>query len=197
MAPATFIKSAARATDFPPDTGREAAFIGRSNSGKSTALNLLAGVRKLARVSKTPGRTQLVNFFAAGKDRRLVDLPGYGFARVPADVQERWEQVLSTYLLERQSLVGLVLTVDIRRGLTPLDTQLLEWLRPRALPLMVLLTKADKLSRGAGLAQQRVVGKALRAGAHLARFSSIDREGVEQARGWLEDWLGPNGAQEP
>ena len=196
MAPATFIKSAARATDFPADTGREAAFIGRSNSGKSTALNLLAGARKLARVSKTPGRTQLVNFFAAGEDRRLVDLPGYGFARVSADVQERWEQVLSTYLLERRSLVGLVLTVDIRRGFTPLDTQLLEWLQPRALPLIVLLTKADKLSRAAGLAQQRSVGKELGASAHLTRFSATDREGVEQARGWLEDWLGPGGSEE-
>jgi GTP-binding protein len=197
VAPATFIKSAARPTDFPADTGREAAFVGRSNSGKSTALNLLAGVRKLARVSKTPGRTQLVNFFAAGEDRRLVDLPGYGFARVTADVQERWERVLSTYLTERQSLVGLVLTVDIRRGLTALDTQLLEWLKPRALPLIVLLTKSDKLSRGAGLAQQRAVGKELGAGAHLTRFSAIDREGVEQARGWLTEWLGPGGSEEP
>jgi len=191
VGPATFIKSAARATDFPADAGREAAFVGRSNSGKSTALNLLAGVRKLARVSKTPGRTQLVNFFAAGDDRRLVDLPGYGFARVAADVQEQWERVLSTYLLERQSLVGLVVTVDIRRGLTPLDKQLLQWLKPRALPLIVLLTKADKLSRGAGLAQQHAVAKQLGAGAHLTRFSAIDREGVERARGWLEDWLRP------
>jgi GTP-binding protein len=196
VSPATFIKSAARATDFPADTGREAAFVGRSNSGKSTALNLLAGVRKLARVSKTPGRTQLVNFFAAGEDRRLVDLPGYGFARVAADVQERWEQVLSTYLVERQSLVGLVLTVDIRRGLTPLDAQLLAWLKPRALPLIVLLTKADKLSRGAGLAQQHAVGKELGVGAQVTRFSSMDREGVEQARGWLTDWLGPLGSEE-
>ena len=196
MSPATFIKSAARATDFPADTGREAAFVGRSNSGKSTALNLLAGVRKLARVSKTPGRTQLVNFFAAGEDRRLVDLPGYGFARVPADVQERWEQVLSTYLVERQSLTGLVLTVDIRRGLTPLDVQLLAWLKPRALPLILLLTKADKLSRGAGLAQQHAVAKKLGAGAQVTRFSSIDREGVERARGWLTDWLGPLGSEE-
>lgn len=196
MASATFIKSAARAADFPADTGRELAFVGRSNSGKSTALNLLAGVRKLARVSKTPGRTQLVNFFAFGADRRLVDLPGYGFARVAADVRERWERTLSTYLLERQSLVGLVLTVDIRRGLTPLDTQLLEWLEPRSLPLIVLLTKADKLSRGAGLAQQRAVAKGLSAGAQLARFSAIDREGVEQARAWLEDRLGADSSQD-
>ncbi|MEO8463890.1 MAG: ribosome biogenesis GTP-binding protein YihA/YsxC [Gammaproteobacteria bacterium] len=196
MVPATFIKSAARPADFPPDTGREAAFVGRSNSGKSTALNLLAGVRKLARVSKTPGRTQLVNFFAAAEDRRLVDLPGYGFARVTAEVQERWERTLSTYLLERQSLVGLVVTVDIRRGLTPLDRQLLAWLKPRALPLIVLLTKADKLSRGAGLAQQQAVGKELGAIAHVTRFSSIDRDGVEPARGWLTGWLGAQGSED-
>jgi GTP-binding protein len=163
--------------------------VGRSNSGKSTALNLLAGVRKLARVSKTPGRTQLVNFFAAGEDRRLVDLPGYGFARVAADVQDQWEQTLSAYLAERQSLVGLVLTVDIRRGLTQLDRQLLSWLQPRGLPLIVLLTKADKLSRGAGLAQQHAVGKELGARAQLTRFSAIDRDGVDQAREWLEGWL--------
>jgi len=185
----TFIKSAARPADFPADTGREAAFVGRSNSGKSTALNLLAGVRKLARVSKTPGRTQLVNFFAAAEDRRLVDLPGYGFARVNADVQDRWEQTLSAYLTERQSLAGLVLTVDIRRGLTQLDRQLLAWLKPRALPLIVLLTKADKLSRGAGLAQQHAVAKELGARAQVTRFSSIDRDGVEEARGWLQGWL--------
>jgi len=196
VGPASFIKSAARATDFPADTGREAAFVGRSNSGKSTALNLLAGVRKLARVSKTPGRTQLLNFFTAGDDRRLVDLPGYGFSRVPADVQERWERVLSTYLLERQSLVGLVLTVDIRRGLTPLDRQLLGWLKPRTLPLIVLLTKADKLSRGAGLAQQQAVGKQLGPDARLTRFSAIDRAGVEQARGWLEGWLESGGSED-
>jgi GTP-binding protein len=196
VAPATFIKSAARAADFPADTGRELAFVGRSNSGKSTALNLLAGVRKLARVSKTPGRTQLVNFFAFGEDRRLVDLPGYGFARVTAGVQERWERTLSTYLLERQSLVGLVLTVDIRRGLGPLDRQLLEWLRPRALPLIVLLTKADKLNRAAAIAGQRAAGKELGEGARVVQFSAIDRDGVEQARRWLAELLGSDGSQE-
>jgi GTP-binding protein len=193
---ATFIKSAARAADFPADTGRELALVGRSNSGKSTALNLLAGARKLARVSKTPGRTQLVNFFAFGEHRRLVDLPGYGFARVAAEVRERWERTLSTYLLERRSLVGLVLTVDIRRGLTPLDVQLLDWLEPRSLPPIVLLTKADKLSRGAGLAQQRAVAKELRPGAQVTRFSAIDREGVEQARDWLEQRLAGAGLEE-
>ncbi|HVY65805.1 MAG TPA: ribosome biogenesis GTP-binding protein YihA/YsxC [Gammaproteobacteria bacterium] len=196
MAPATFIKSAARTADFPPDTGREVAFVGRSNSGKSTALNLLAGVRKLARVSKTPGRTQLVNFFACGDGRRLVDLPGYGFARVSPDVQARWERLLGAYLMERESLAGLVLTVDIRRGLTDLDRQLLAWLKPRGLPLIVLLTKADKLGRGAGMACQLEVAKELGDAARLVRFSAIDRQGVEEARAWIADWLRPDAAEE-
>ena len=173
----------------------EVAFIGRSNVGKSSLLNALVGRKGLARVSTTPGKTTLLNAFRL-PDFYLVDLPGYGFARVAADVQERWERVLSAYLLERQSLVGLVLTVDIRRGLTPLDLQLLAWLKPRALPLIVLLTKADKLSRGAGLAQQHAVGRQLGAGAHLTRFSAIDRQGVDEARGWLTDWLGPAGSEE-
>jgi GTP-binding protein len=185
----TFIKSAASPAHFPPDVGREVAFVGRSNSGKSTALNLLAGVRKLARVSKTPGRTQLVNFFATGEERRLVDLPGYGFARVTSDMKQRWERLLGAYLLERQSLVGLVMTVDIRRGIGPLDRQLLAWLEPRGLPLIVLLTKADKLSRGAGLAAQLAAAKELGAQAHVTRFSAPDGDGVEQARGWLTHWL--------
>ena len=187
--PATFIKSASNEAGFPPDTGREVAFVGRSNSGKSTAVNLLAGVRKLARVSKTPGRTQLVNFFAVGDDRRLVDLPGYGFARVPPDVQQRWRYLLEQYLTERESLVGLFVTVDIRRGLTSLDEALLRWLEPRQLPVVLLLTKADKLSRGAGLACQHAVGKAVDANVRLTRFSAISRDGVDQARAWLEEWL--------
>jgi GTP-binding protein len=188
--PATFIKSAARPADFPEDTGREVAFVGRSNSGKSTALNLLAGVHKLARVSKTPGRTQLVNFFSSGSNRRLVDLPGYGFARVSPEVEARWRVLLEAYLLERRSLVGLVLTVDIRRGLTPLDRQLLHWLAPRGLPLIVLLTKADKLGRGAALMKQREASAELAADARVVRFSAPRREGVAEARTELEAWLG-------
>jgi GTP-binding protein len=183
---ATFIKSAARPADFPADDGREVAFVGRSNSGKSTALNVLAGARKLARVSKTPGRTQLVNFFTYGEKRRLVDLPGYGFARVTPEVEARWRGLLEAYLLERRSLVGLVLTLDIRRGVTPLDRQLLHWLGARGLPLLALLTKADKLGRGAGLDKQREVGAELGPGPRLVRFSATSREGVADAREWLE-----------
>jgi GTP-binding protein len=187
---AIFLKSAAHPKGFPADSGREVALVGRSNSGKSTAVNLVAGARKLARVSKTPGRTQLVNFFSLGEDRRLVDLPGYGFARVAPEVQARWRTLLESYLRDRASLVGLVLTVDIRRGLTPLDDQLLRWLEARRpLPVAVLLTKADKLSRSAALAAEREVAAALGPTTLVTRFSAETHDGVETARGWLESWF--------
>jgi GTP-binding protein len=190
MSTAVFIKSAAQPRDFPTDEGREVAFVGRSNSGKSTAVNLLTGARKLARVSKTPGRTQLVNFFSVAEQRRLVDLPGYGFARVAPDVQARWQRLIESYLRERRSLVGLIITMDIRRGVTRLDEQLLRWLEPRGVPIAVLLTKADKLSRGAGLQRQREIGDILGTAIRLTRFSALSRDGVDEARGWLDEWLG-------
>ena len=189
MPTAVFIKSAARPADFPPDTGREVAFVGRSNSGKSTAVNVITGARKLARVSKTPGRTQLLNFFSFGEERRLVDLPGYGFARVAPDVQALWRRSLEAYLSTRASLKGLVVTMDIRRGMTPLDDTLLRWLEPRDLPVAVLLTKADKLSRSAGLAQERVLQETVGAAVKLTRFSALTGDGVPQAQAWIEAWL--------
>jgi GTP-binding protein len=191
MSTAIFMKSAALPADFPADEGREVAFVGRSNSGKSTAVNAVTGTRKLARVSKTPGRTQLLNFFAFGEGRRLVDLPGYGFARVAPDVQARWRRSLETYLSERASLVGLVVTMDIRRGVTLLDDTLLRWLEPRDLPVAILLTKADKLSRGAAIAQERKLAAELGPAVRLTRFSVLTGDGVETARQWLEEWLGP------
>jgi GTP-binding protein len=184
-----FIKSAAAPTHFPNDDGREVAFVGRSNSGKSTALNLLAGVRKLARVSKTPGRTQLINFFGIGEQRRLVDLPGYGFARVPHGTQEHWRELIEAYLTTRRSLVGIIVTVDIRRGLTDLDDALLHWLEPLGLKVGVLLTKADKLGHGAGVAREREIASGVGPGVELTRFSALNRTGVDVARGWLERWL--------
>jgi GTP-binding protein len=187
---AIFIKSAASPADFPADTGREVAFVGRSNSGKSTAVNVVTGARKLARVSKTPGRTQLLNFFSFGDDRRLVDLPGYGFARVAPDVQERWEKTLEAYLSSRESLVGLVVTMDIRRGMTRLDEQLLRWLQSRReLPIAVLLTKADKISREAGIAQERSLGAALGPAVKVVRFSAVKGEGIDAAKACIEGWL--------
>lgn len=193
MASPVFLKSASSRADFPPDVGREVAFVGRSNSGKSTALNLITGVRKLARVSKTPGRTQLVNFFEVGPERRLVDLPGYGFARVAPSVRERWRTLLESYFASRSSLVGLVLTVDIRRGFGALDEQMVAWTEPLGLPLTVLLTKADKLSRGAGLGVERAVAKQLGGRSEVLRFSAIDRVGVVEARARLEAWLREGG----
>jgi GTP-binding protein len=190
----TFIKSAASPKDFPADVGREVAFVGRSNSGKSTALNLVAGVRNLARVSKTPGRTQLANFFELAPERRLVDLPGYGFAHVTPATKERWREMIDAYLTRRESLVGLIVTVDIRRGLTELDEQLLGWLEPVDLAFGVLLTKADKLSRGAARAREHEVAARL-VGSRVARFSSLSREGVDAAREWLDAWLQPPGRE--
>lgn len=187
MPTAVFLKSAASPADFPADTGREVAFVGRSNSGKSTAVNVVTGARKLARVSKTPGRTQLLNFFSFGDDCRLVDLPGYGFARVAPEVQARWEESLEAYLSRRVSLTGLVVTMDIRRGMTRLDEQLLRWLESRReMPVAVLLTKADKLSRAAGLKQERALGAALGPGVTLTRFSAVSGEGVDAAKAWIE-----------
>jgi GTP-binding protein len=186
---ATFLKSAASPADFPDDVGREVAFVGRSNSGKSTAINLVAGARKLARVSRTPGRTQLINFFAVEEDRRLVDLPGYGFARVAVEMRERWRRLIDAYVDRRESLVGVVVTVDIRRGITDLDDALLRWLSSHGLPFAVLLTKSDKLGRSAALAREREVARSLDAAVPLARFSSQTREGVDTARSWLAAWL--------
>ena len=184
-----FIKSAAAPGDFPDDDGREVAFVGRSNSGKSTALNLLAGVRKLARVSKTPGRTQLVNFFGVGAQRRLVDLPGYGFARVPRGTQEHWRELIEAYLTTRRSLAGVIVTIDIRRGITELDDQLLRWLEPLGLNVGLLLTKADKLGHGAGMAREHEIASLVDPGVELTRFSALNRTGVDVARGWIDGWM--------
>ena len=191
MPTAVFLKSAASPADLPPDRGREVAFVGRSNSGKSTAVNLITGAHKLARVSKTPGRTQLLNFFSVGDDRRLVDLPGYGFARVAPETQARWRRALEAYLTQRGSLAGLVVTMDIRRGMTRLDEHLLRWLEPRAIPVAVLLTKADKLSRGAAIEQERKLAAQLGPAVKTTRFSALTGDGVSTGQKWLEAWLEP------
>ncbi|MEE8154301.1 MAG: ribosome biogenesis GTP-binding protein YihA/YsxC, partial [Phycisphaerales bacterium] len=149
-----FLKSAQKATQFPADTGREVAFAGRSNSGKSSAINAITARRSLARTSKTPGRTQLINFFEIDETCRLVDLPGYGYAKVPEAVRQRWRVLLEAYFQERRSLTGLFITVDARRGLNDLDQVMLSWSRAAEVPVAVLLTKADKLSRQAGRQKQ-------------------------------------------
>jgi GTP-binding protein len=146
-------------------------------------------MRKLARVSKTPGRTQLINFFGVAPGRRFVDLPGYGFARVPADVQRKWQMLVEAYFEERRSLVGLMITVDIRRGLMELDQTMLAWAGRLEIPTLLLLTKADKLSRSAALAQQRLVDAGCAAGIECVLFSALTLQGTEEARRQLEVWL--------
>jgi len=184
-----FIKSAARPADFPDDEGIELAVVGRSNSGKSSAINCIVGMRKLARVSKTPGRTQLINFFELAPERRVVDLPGYGFARVPDAMRLRWRGLIEAYFGSRQSLRGLMITVDIRRGLVELDLTMIDWVSKLGIPMLLLLTKTDKLSRGVSLAQLRQVEQQAPAGAASILFSAIDKTGVNEARTQLRDWL--------
>lgn len=174
---------------LPPDTGVELAFAGRSNAGKSSAINTLANRNRLAYTSKTPGRTQHINLFALGEDRYLVDLPGYGFAQVPLSVKRHWQQFLSEYLVHRKSLKALVVLMDIRHPLTPLDRQLLEWFLPSGKPVVVLLTKSDKLARTVRIKTVREVSAELQAfGERLTviAFSNVNREGLEEAEAVLE-----------
>lgn len=187
-----FLRGVNALNQLPPDTGREVAFAGRSNAGKSSAINRLADQRGLARVSKTPGRTQLLNFFAVKPERHLVDLPGYGYARVPDAIRRHWGELLKRYLHERAALQGLVLLMDIRHPLTETDRQLLDSCAARALSAHVLLTKADKLSRGAASAALAQLKRALAAnypGTTAQLFSALTGQGLDQARSRLHDWL--------
>lgn len=188
----SFMVSATSARDCPPDRGIEIAFAGRSNAGKSSALNALVQQGSLARTSKTPGRTQLINFFAIDEGRRLVDLPGYGYAKVSADVQSRWKQGLEDYFENRESLAGIVLVMDIRHPLTDFDQMMLDACQHRGLPVHCLLTKADKLSRGAVANAVLAVQKELRhwPGASAQAFSATAKTGIDQAWTLLGDWLG-------
>lgn len=181
---AAFHLSAHKLSDLPPPVGTEIAFAGRSNAGKSSAINVLVNRNRLAFVSKTPGRTQLINFFSLGDNRFLVDLPGYGYADVPEEIRSHWKQVLSAYLQTRVSLRGLVLIMDARRPLTPLDRQMLDWFLPTGKPVHVLLTKADKLSRQKAVAALDGLRKELARGypnCTAQLFSSLKRQGIEEA----------------
>jgi len=186
---AKFITSANKVAQFVPDTGSEVAFAGRSNSGKSSAINVIVNRRQFARTSKTPGRTQLINFFALREQARLVDLPGYGFARVADAVREHWGRLLTAYIEDRRSLHGLFLIVDIRRGLSDYDRRLLQLTEPSILPVHVLLTKADKLKRGQAANTLLSVSKELAERATVQLFSALNRQGVDQARDALEQFL--------
>lgn len=187
-----YLASAYTLTELPPDTGAEIAFAGRSNAGKSSAINALTQRRRLAFVSKTPGRTQTINFFEFAAGRRLVDLPGYGYAAVPLAERRHWGELIAAYLQSRVSLRGLVVIVDARHPLTPLDRQLLGWHAPSGQPLLVLLTKSDKLGRGAaGQAMQTLKAELprLHPQATAVLFSAVDGTGLRQAGGVIQSWL--------
>lgn len=189
---ATFHISAHKLSDLPPPAGIEVAFAGRSNAGKSSALNTLANHNRLAFVSKQPGRTQLINFFTLGNDRFLVDLPGYGYAKVPEALRKHWQLTLANYLSHRPSIGGLVLVMDSRHPLTPLDRQMLDWYSPSGKPIHVLLTKSDKLSRQAGTQVLRDVKKELEthwSNTSVQLFSSLKKQGVEEAESVIGKWL--------
>ena len=186
---ASFLLSANDPSQFPPDAGREVAVAGRSNSGKSSAINAVVGRRRLARTSKTPGRTQLINFFEVGNDRRLVDLPGYGYAKVPDAVLRRWRYLLEAYFRERRSLAGLIVTVDVRRSLNDLDWVMLNWARDAGVAVAVLLTKADKLSRGAARNRYLQTSDRLPDPVSAVLFSAPTKQGVEEARRFMAERL--------
>lgn len=188
-----FHTTVAHLADLPTDSLAEVAFAGRSNAGKSSAINVIANQRRLAFVSKMPGRTQHLNFFEAGPNRFLVDLPGYGFAKAPLAEQNNWQKLIGGYLVRRPQLAGLVLIMDIRHPLTPLDWQLLEWFRPSGHPVHILLSKADKLTRNASRAVLASVLRDLKAAGIESTaqiFSSTKREGIEQAEAQIRAWLG-------
>lgn len=193
FANAVFLTSAAALSDLPPPLGPEIAFAGRSNAGKSSAINTLAGRTRLAFVSKTPGRTQLINLFRLPNGAFLVDLPGYGYADVPEAVKRKWQAALAEYLGQRASLFGLVLIMDARHPLTELDRRMLDWFAPSGKPVHVLMTKADKLTRSeAARTLRRVAGELAGWGDRISvqLFSSLKKTGVAEVECVIGGWLG-------
>ncbi len=195
----TFTLSAPTFKLCPPDFGFEVAFAGRSNAGKSSAINTITQQKQLARSSKTPGRTQMINFFEVGRtDARIVDLPGYGYASVPEAMKIKWQKELEAYLVNRQSLAGLILLTDIRHGLKYFDEQMLHWAKDGQLPVHVLLTKADKLKYGAAKTALLQVKKQLQTldlPFSIQLFSALKRQGVDELAQVLGTWLHLDTAQ--
>lgn len=187
---AEFLTSANQPDQFIADRGREVAFAGRSNAGKSSAINALVNRKQFARTSKTPGRTQLINFFRIDEDRRLVDLPGYGFAKVAGKQQGHWRELMAAYFGQRESLTGLFLIVDIRRLLTDYDRMMLELVGLHPDAVHIVLTKADKLKRGPAKAALLSVQKELPEGATIQLLSATKRQGIDEARARLDQLLG-------
>jgi GTP-binding protein len=193
-----FGKGVVSMSQLPSDQGSEVAFAGRSNAGKSSAINTITGHKGLARTSKTPGRTQEINMFVLDDRHRIVDLPGFGYARAPGTVKRQWQRLINRYLEERQSLRGLVFVMDVRHPLRADDSQFLRWCQQTTMPVHVLLTKCDKLSRGRGAAALQEIEATLQEfGPYVSvqLFSSTKRQGVEQVRALMVDWLGLNNAQ--
>lgn len=194
-----FVTSAPDIRHLPADTGIEVAFAGRSNAGKSSALNTLTHQKSLARTSKTPGRTQLINLFQVAEGKRLVDLPGYGYAQVPEEMKRKWQQALGEYLQKRACLKGLVVLMDIRHPLKDLDQQMIAWAIDSRIPVMLLLTKADKLASGARKAQVNKVKEAVLTfggDVQVAPFSSLKKQGVDVLRAKLDEWYNTLEAEE-
>jgi GTP-binding protein len=186
---ASFIKSANAPDQFVPDEGAEVAFAGRSNAGKSSAINVIVNRRQFARTSKTPGRTRLVNFFTLRDEARLVDLPGYGFAKVASRMRDHWADLMAEYFEIRASLKGMFLIVDIRRQLTDFDQEMLAFAESVGLPVHVLLTKSDKLKRGQAANALLKVRRELGDVATVQQFSALNRQGEDEARARLEEFL--------
>jgi GTP-binding protein len=190
---AAFQTSAAKLSQSPPDEGFEIAFAGRSNAGKSSAINTLCDQKALARTSKTPGRTQLLNFFMLDDERRIVDLPGYGFAKVSENIKRQWQGTLADYLEHRQCLQGLFLMMDCRHPLKDNDRQMLDWAAQIGLPVHILLTKADKLKNGPAknnLLEVRKIISAISPDFSAQLFSSLKKTGLDEAHARLDQWFG-------
>ena len=188
---ASFFKSAARLSQCPDNPGREVAFAGRSNAGKSSSLNALTGSNKLARTSKTPGRTQLINFFQIEEDAFLVDLPGYGYAKVPEAMKKEWQHHMNDYLERREALSGLVLLMDIRHPMRDFDQMMLNWSVGANLPLHILLTKCDKLKQGVARQTLNKLKKELQnyPQVSIQIFSSLKKTGISELAAKLDEWL--------
>jgi GTP-binding protein len=192
---AKFMNSSPSLKDTPPDVGKEIAFAGRSNAGKSSAINTLTRQNSLARTSKTPGRTQMLNFFEINELQRFVDLPGYGYAKVPIDVKQKWHQLMEIYLTQRSSLCAIVLVMDVRHPLTEFDWQMIEWCQHTGLALHILLTKADKLTFGAAkntLLQVQKELKDINIPLTVQLFSALKKTGIDEVHQALDELFSIN-----
>ncbi len=188
---AKFLLGAAELKQLPEDTGNEVAFIGYSNSGKSSAINTITGIKGLARASKTPGRTQQINIFTLDEKNRLIDLPGHGYTKAPPNISKAWGEKVDAYLETRECLRGLILVMDIRHPLKKHDLHLIEWAHRCKLPVHILLTKSDKINRGPALSTLKKVQKALdsRELVSVQLFSAHDQTGLEESHEKLNEWL--------